>query len=64
VFTARYGLIPYMKQIVFRLLKVNLVQGTMQCQVVLSTVMQVQLHKAEVSFTLEQNVTAQRGVEV
>jgi hypothetical protein len=43
---------------------INLTQGKIQWQVVLSKVMQDQLHKADVSFTLEQTMKAQREVEV
>jgi len=43
---------------------INLAQGTIQWQVVLSQIMQDQLHKAEVRFTLEYTMKAQRGVEV
>jgi hypothetical protein len=32
VFTARYGLIPYMKHVTFRLLKVNCVLLMVQCK--------------------------------
>jgi hypothetical protein len=35
-----------------------------QWRVVLSKIMQDQLHKTEVRFTLEQTMKAQRGVEV
>jgi hypothetical protein len=41
---------------------INLGQVTIQCWVVLNTVMKGQLHKAVVSFILEQIMKAQRGV--
>jgi hypothetical protein len=43
---------------------INLAQGTIQWRVVLRTLMKNQLHKAEALFTPEQNMKAQRGVEV
>jgi len=43
---------------------INVAQGTIQGWVVLSTVMQDQLHKAELRFTLDQFMLARLGKSI